>query len=95
MAQRSKLSAIDILLGYQEERINQTLLIFLTYYFFSNPNEQDILTTGNQFASLTNQLTISVNMIVAIFAMFGIGYYVGMQYSDNKSTVSPALTDKK
>jgi hypothetical protein len=34
-------------------------------------------------------------MIVAVFAMFGIGYYVGMQYSDNKSTVSPALTDKK
>ena len=37
---------------------------------------------------MTNQLTISVNMIVAVFAMFGIGYYVGMQYSDNKSTVS-------
>mmetsp|Transcript_11597 Transcript_11597/g.11234 ORF Transcript_11597/g.11234 Transcript_11597/m.11234 type:complete len:284 (+) Transcript_11597:30-881(+) len=51
-----------------------------------NPNVQDILTTGNQFASMTNQLTISVNMIVAVFAMFGVGYYVGMQYSDNKTT---------
>lgn len=27
-------------------------------------------------------------MIVAVFAMFGVGYYVGMQYSDNKTTVS-------
>lgn len=53
----------------------------------SDPNVQDILTTGNQFASMTNQLTISVNMIVAVFAMFGVGYYVGMQYSDNKTTV--------
>jgi hypothetical protein len=97
MAQRSKLSAIifNTLLGYHEESTHRTLLISLTFYFFSNPNEQDILTTGNQFASLTNQLTISVNMIVAVFAMFGVGYYVGMQYSDNKSTVSPAITDKK
>ena len=92
MAQRSKLSAMtsNTLLRYLKESINRTLLISLAFYFFSNPNEQDILTTGNQFASLTNQLTISVNMIVAVFAMFGIGYYVGMQYSDNKSTVSPA-----
>jgi hypothetical protein len=37
---------------------------------------------------MTNQITISVNMIVAVFAMFGVGYYVGMQYSDNKTTVS-------
>ena len=34
-------------------------------------------------------------MIVAVFAMFGIGYYVGMQYSDNKSTVSNAFAVKK
>ena len=33
-------------------------------------------------------------MIVAVFAMFGIGYYVGMQYSDNKSTVSNAFAVK-
>ena len=49
------------------------------------------MTTGNQFASMTNQLTMSVNMIVAIFAMFGVGYYVGTQYSDNKTTVSQFL----
>ena len=69
-------------------------LISLLLHDCRNPNEQDILTTGNQFASMTNQLTISVNMIVAVFAMFGIGYYVGMQYSDNKSTVSSVLTLK-
>lgn len=36
-------------------------------------------------------MTISLNMIVAVFAMFGVGYYVGMQYSDNKTTVSIRL----
>lgn len=30
-------------------------------------------------------------MIVAVFAMFGVGYYVGTQYSDNKTTVSAIM----
>lgn len=40
---------------------------------------------------MTNQLTMSVNMIVAIFAMFGVGYYVGTQYSENKTTVNQVI----
>jgi hypothetical protein len=42
---------------------------------------------GNQFSSMKNQMTISANMIVSVFAMFGIGYYAGTQMAPNNKTV--------
>jgi hypothetical protein len=51
-----------------------------------NPNVTEKIAGGNHYSSTKNQLTISTNMIVSIFAMFGICYYVGMRFSDSHTT---------
>lgn len=36
---------------------------------------------------MKNQVTISANMIVSVFVMFGIGYIVGGNMSQDETTV--------
>jgi len=50
-----------------------------------NPLVQQSLTHGNVHASVKNQLSIGANVIVSMAACGGIAYYVGTQYSTNKS----------
>jgi hypothetical protein len=52
-----------------------------------DPHVQDVLTTGNSFSSVKNQLSVGANAFVAIFAMFGVGYYLGRQYTDDRTQV--------
>lgn len=52
----------------------------------SNPNVDDLLKQGNQFASFKNQAAIGINMIVAVLATFGITYYIGKQLKFEKAT---------
>lgn len=42
----------------------------------------------NPYSQMRNQVTISTNMIVSIFAMFGVGYLVARNMTDNETTVS-------
>ena len=50
-----------------------------------DPHARDVLTTGNSYASVKNQLSIGANAFVAVFAMFGVGYYLGRQYTDDRT----------
>jgi hypothetical protein len=52
-----------------------------------DPGARDVLTTGNQFASVKNQLSIGANAFVAVFAMFGVGFYLARQYTPDRTTV--------
>ena len=70
-----------------------------------DPHTRDVLTTGNSYASVKNQLSIGANAFVAVFAMFGVGYYLGRQYTDDRTqqlifglignTLSVATSDSK
>ncbi len=48
---------------------------------------QDPNSMGKQYSSLKTQMTISANMIVSVFVMFGIGYMIGASITSNESTV--------
>lgn len=45
------------------------------------------MNAGKQFSSMWNQVTIAVNMVVAILAAFGIGYYCAAYITADHSQV--------
>lgn len=45
---------------------------------FSHSHKSDTL--AKTLSGVQNQISIIANMFVSIFAMFGVGYYIGMQY---------------
>lgn len=51
----------------------------MVYGSHSNPHIQKTLSHGNQFSSMKNQMSVGINMIVSVFAGFGMGYYIGLQ----------------
>ena len=70
------------LLARQEAREYNKMM----YGTYSDPNVQKALSQGNHMESVKEQLSVSANMIVSVFAMFGISYYIGYQYSKNQTT---------
>lgn len=55
---------------------------------YSNPDKQLRAQDGeNPYAQMRNQVTVSTNMIVSIFAMFGVGYLIARNMTDNETTV--------
>ena len=70
------------LLARQEGREYNKMM----YGTYTDPNVQKVLSQGNHMESLKEQLSVSANMIVSVFAMFGISYYIGTQYSKNQTT---------
>ena len=70
------------LLARQEGREYNKMM----YGTYTDPNVQKVLSQGNHMESLKEQLSVSANMIVSVFAMFGISYYIGTQYSSNQTT---------
>ena len=53
--------------------------------FKINPTKTDV---ASALMTMQNQVSIILNVIVSVAAMFGIFYYIGMQYSKVQSTVS-------
>lgn len=66
----------------------------MIYGQYENPNIEKMLSKGNHYASMRNQVSISMNMIVSMGACYGIAYYVGMQMGKESSTVSFELSIK-
>jgi hypothetical protein len=58
---------------------------------YRNPDIHQDKNLGNSFSSMKSQMTISANMIVSIFIMFGIGYMIGKTISDDETTVSTRI----
>ena len=56
--------------------------------YFSHPDLHDENNLSAQFTSMKGQFTISANMLVSVFVMYGIGYFVGRSFTDNESTVN-------
>lgn len=67
------------------------LSYFIAVVLFRSPAEREVQSVSNQLSSVRNQISIGVNMIVAIVATFGICYYVGGQFTTNTSTVSAPI----
>lgn len=65
----------------QEREYNKMI-----YGQYENPNIEKMLSKGNHYASMRNQVSISMNMIVSMGACYGIAYYVGMQMGKESST---------
>ena len=50
-------------------------------------------TQENPYLLVKNQVSVSANMIVSIFVMFGIGYYAAGSAFKDETTVSPNSSD--
>jgi len=65
------------------------LFINYTHDYNRNPEKQLRAQDGeNPYAQMRNQVTVSTNMIVSIFAMFGVGYLIARNMTENETTVS-------
>lgn len=71
---------------YLQSKIDQREYNRMVYGSELSPAEREVQSVSNQLSSVRNQISIGVNMIVAIVATFGICYYVGGQFTTNTST---------
>ena len=67
-----------------------TYILMYVMSYYSNPNATSFNPQpgDNPYIQMRNQVTVSANMIVSVFVMFGIGYMVGVNMFEGETAVS-------